>query len=454
MATLLVRSAEVLATMDPTLGEIPDGGMFVRDGWIEQVGPTSRLPTTADRVIDLRGRVAIPGMVNTHHHLYQTLTRAVPQAQDLPLFGWLRALYPIWGRMTPQHVRVATTLGLVELALSGCTTAFDHQYLWPGGSRVDDQVEAARRVGIRFHVSRGSMSLGQSQGGLPPDGLVEDEEAILDDCRRVVDEFHDPDPGAMTRVVLAPCSPFSVTDRLMAETAELARSLGVRLHTHLAETRDEEEFCRSRFGMRPVDYAERLGWLGDDVWFAHAVHVSDPEVARLATTGTGVAHCPTSNMRLASGTAPLARYLDAGVPVGLGVDGSASNDSSHLLAEARQALLLARLAAAPGDQGPLLAARKVLELATVGGARVLGRDDIGTLAPGKAADLAAFRVDDLIHAGALHDPVAALVLCAPQNVDLLLVGGVPVVEDGTPVTVDREELVATHNRLAAQLLAG
>lgn len=451
MPTLLLRHAEVVATMDGR--EIADGAVFARDGWIERVGPTAELPDTADEVVDLRRHVVLPGLVNTHHHLYQTKTRVVPGAQDAGLFEWLTTLYPIWARMTPDHVRVATTLGLAELALTGCTTAFDHQYLWPNGSSVDDQVAGAEPVGIRFHASRGSMSLGESDGGLPPDSVVEDEDAILDDCQQVVARHHDPAPGAMVRIVLAPCSPFSVTSELMASSAALARELGVGLHTHLAETADEEDFCLERFGKRPVGYVSDLGWQGPDVWYAHAVHVNADEIAEMAASQTGVAHCATSNMRLASGIAPVAAYRREGVPVGLGVDGSASNDSSHMLAEVRQALLLARLGAAPGiGTGPLLRAREALALATVGGAAVLGRDDIGMLAPGKAADVIAIHLDSAGFAGAIHDPVAAVVMCAPCGVAHSWVGGRRVVEDGRLVGVDEATLVDDHNRLAATLV--
>jgi cytosine/adenosine deaminase-related metal-dependent hydrolase len=451
MGTLLVRHAEVLVTMDGA--EVRDGGLFARDGWIEQVGPTSELPTGADEVVDLGGHVVLPGLVNTHHHLYQTLTRVVPAAQDRGLFDWLRALYPIWARMTPDHVRVSTRLGLAELALSGCTTAFDHHYLWHNGSGVDDQVEGAEEVGIRFHVSRGSMSLGESSGGLPPDSLVEDEDAILEDSDRVVGQYHDPAPGAMTRVVLAPCSPFTVTGDLMSATAELARRLGVALHTHLAETVDEEKFCLAWFDRRPVEYMEEVGWAGPDVWYAHAVHVAEDEVSRMGAAGTGVAHCPTSNMRLASGLAPVSRYLDVGVTVGLGVDGSASNDSSHMMGEVRQALLLNRMAVAPGiGAGPQMTARQALSLATVDGARVLGREDIGVLAPGRCADLIAYDLDRVEFAGARHDPVAAVVMCAPVTVDHSWVGGRRVVENGHLVSLDLAALVSEHNRLAATLL--
>lgn len=451
MATLLLRHAEVLATMDGT--EIPDGALFARDGWIEAVGATSELPSTADEVVDLTGHVVLPGLVNTHHHLYQTLTRVVPGAQDAGLFDWLTTLYPIWARLTPDHVRVATTLGLAELALSGCTTAFDHQYLWPNGSRIDDQVEGAQSVGIRFHVSRGSMSLGESDGGLPPDSVVENEDTILADSARAVAAFHDPAPGSMLQVVLAPCSPFSVTTELMRRSAELARELGVGLHTHLAETADEEAFCLERFGARPVEYAASVGWEGPDVWYAHAVHVAPDEADRLAAAGTGVAHCPTSNMRLASGIAPLARYLAAGVAVGLGVDGSASNDGSHMLAEVRQAMLLARLAVAPGvGEGAQMTARTALELATVGGARVLGRPDIGRLVPGLAADMIAIDLNRIEYSGSGHDPVSATVFCAPGRVAHSWVAGRRVVESGSLTGVDEAEIVAAHVALAAGLV--
>jgi 8-oxoguanine deaminase len=451
MATLLVRHAEVLATMNGE--EIPDGGLFARDGWIEEVGPSSTLPSQADVVVDMSGHVVMPGLVNTHHHLFQTLTRVVPAAQDAGLFDWLRTLYPMWARITPDHVRCSTRLGLVELALSGCTTAFDHHYLWPNGSRVDDQVEGADGVGIRFHVSRGSMSLGESEGGLPPDSVVEPEESILADTRRVIDAFHDPSPGAMTRVVVSPCSPFSVTGGLMTRSAELARDLGVMLHTHLAETADEEEFCLERFGRRPVEYMEDLGWAGSDVWYAHAVHVADDEVVRMGREGTGVAHCPTSNMRLSSGLAPVARYLEAGVPVGLGVDGSASNDSSHLIGETRQAMLLSRLGVSPGiGTGTQMTARQALALATAGGARVLGRNDLGRLAPGMLADFVAIDLNRIEFAGALHDPVAAVVMCAPVRVDHSWVGGRPVVVDGEIPGIEVTDLIREHNRLAATLV--
>ena len=454
MSTLLVKNAQVLVTMDPDRREIAGGGLFVRDGWIEQVGSAGELPDTADDVLDLSGHVVLPGLVNTHHHLYQTLTRAVPAAQDAGLFGWLTTLYPIWARMGPDHVRVSTTIGLAELALSGCTTTSDHLYLYPNGSRLDDQVEGAEGVGIRFHIARGSMSLGESDGGLPPDSVVESEDAILADTERVVSAYHDAERGAHRRVVVAPCSPFSVTPNGMREAAELARRHGLTLHTHLAETMDEEAFCIEQFGMRPVELAESVDWMGPDVWFAHSVFINEEEIGRMGAMGTGVAHCPTSNMRLASGIAPIGLYRAAGVNVGLGVDGSASNDGSHLLAEARQAMLLARVAASPdlGRRKDIETAREALELATLGGAAVLGRDDVGALAPGMAADFIAFDLNRLEYAGAHHDPVGAVLFCAPVGVDVSYVHGRPVVRDRELVGLELPPLIEQHNRLAAEVL--
>ncbi len=448
MTTLLLKNAEVVVAMDAARHEIRDGGLFVRDNVIEQVGPTSELTSTADRVIDASGMIVLPGLINTHHHLYQTLTRAMPAAQDADLFHWLKTLYPIWAELTPEAVYTSALLGLSELVLTGCTTAADHLYLFPNGSRLDDEIRAAREIGIRFHPTRGSMSLGESKGGLPPDRVCEDEETILKDSRRVIETFHDPGPWSMCRVGLAPCSPFSVTPELMRESAHLARAYHVRLHTHMAETRDEEDFCLSKFGRRPVDYAEHLEWLGQDVWFAHSVWVDDSEIGRYARTGTGVAHCPTSNMRLASGIAPIVKMVDIGVRVGLGVDGSASNDSSHMLAEARQAMLLQRVLGNPGA----LTARQALALATRGGAEVLGRDDIGSLEPGKAADFVAIGLNRVEYAGALHDPVAAIVFCATPRVDLSVINGQVVVEGGHLTTVDVPPVIERHNRIAREMV--
>ena len=455
MGSLLVKNATVLVTMDGERREIADGGLYAVDGFIQSVRPTSELQETADEVLDLSGHVVLPGLINTHHHLYQTLTRVVPGAQDVGLFDWLRTLYPIWARLTPDDVAVSTQLGLAELALSGCTTAADHLYLFPNGARLEDEVEAARAVGLRLHASRGSMSLGESQGGLPPDSVVEDEDTILEDTARVIEALHDPEPGAMTRVVVAPCSPFSVTLELMERAAELARHYGVHLHTHLAETLDEEAFCLEQHGRRPVELAEDLGWAGPDVWFAHGVFINDAEIKRMAANGTGVAHCPTSNMRLASGIAPVAAYRTEGVRLGIGVDGSASNDGSHLLGEARQAMLLRRLAAAPSlDGGELLTARQALELATRGGAEVLGRDDLGSLEAGKCADFTTISLDRIGYAGALHDPVAAVVFCAPVTVDHTYVHGKAVVSGGVLVTLEAQPLVERHNTAATRLLDG
>lgn len=448
MSTLLVKHADLLVTMDNDHRRIPDGGLFVRDNVIERVGPTAELLMEADRVIDARGMIVLPGLINTHHHLYQTLTRAVPAAQDATLFGWLKTLYPIWAGLTAEAVYTSALVGLAELMLSGCTTAADHLYIYPNDCRIDDEIRAAQEIGVRFHACRGSMSLGESKGGLPPDRVVEDEDFILKDAQRAIETYHDPTPCAMLRIVIAPCSPFSVTPDLMREAAALGRSYGVHLHTHLAETLDEERFCLRQFGRRPVGYAEDLGWVGDDVWHVHCVHLNEQEVALFAQTGTGVCHCPSSNMRLASGIAPVRAYLDAGVRVGLGVDGSASNDSSHLLAEARMALLLQRVSGDPAG----LSAEEALWLATRGGAAVLGRDDIGELSPGKAADFIGLHLDRLDYAGALHDPLAPLVFCTPQRVDLSVINGRVVVEDGQLLTVDLGPVIERHNRMSRELV--
>ncbi len=461
MATLLIKNAQLLVTMDAHRREIPQGGLFARDGLIEQIGPTETLPPTADRTIDLSGCVVFPGLINTHHHFYQTLTRAVPAAQDANLFNWLTTLYPIWARMEPEDIFVSTQVALAELALSGCTTASDHLYLFPNGSRLDDEIEAARQTGLRLHASRGSMSLGESQGGLPPDSVVDSEAHILTDSQRLIETYHDPRPGSFCQIVLAPCSPFSVTGDLMRESAKLARHYGVHLHTHLAETEDEEAFCLQKFGYRPVGYMQSVDWVGGDVWFAHSVYVNAEEIQVYATHRCGVAHCPSSNMRLASGIAPIKELRAAGVNVGLGVDGSASNDGSHMLAEARQALLLSRLkegitgfSLSNDPARKLMTAREALELATLGGAAVLGRSDIGSLEVGKCADLAAVRLDKLTYAGALHDPLAALVFCAPQNVDWNIVHGQVVVENGHHALLDIPTLVERHNRSAKRILNG
>jgi cytosine/adenosine deaminase-related metal-dependent hydrolase len=418
--------------------------------WIAEA-PTERTP---GRRIDARGCAVVPGLVNCHHHLYQTLTRAVGTGGGLALFDWLKTLYPVWAQADPESIYVSAKLALAELMLGGATTIADHLYLFPNGARLDDEIRAARELGVRFHPTRGSMSVGESRGGLPPDYLVEDEKDILADCHRVIDAFHDPGPRSMLRIGLAPCSPFNVSPELMIDSARLARSHErVGLHTHLAETLDENRYCLEKFGKRPLEYAESLDWAGDEVWFAHMVHPDAAEVGRLAASRSGVCHCPSSNMILASGIAPVREMLDAGVKVGLGVDGSASNDGNHLLGEARQAMLLARVGW-PGfeSRANRMPAREALELATLGGAKVLQRDDIGSLQPGNAADLVAFRIDGLHHAGAQSDPVAGLLTCAPQPAWLSVINGRVVVEEGRLAGVDLPALVEQHNRLARRML--
>jgi 8-oxoguanine deaminase len=403
----------------------------------------SELPATADKVLDLSGHIVLPGLVNTHHHFYQTLTRAVPAAQDANLFNWLKTLYPIWARMNPEDIFTSTQTALAELALSGCTTASDHLYLFPNGSKLDDEIAAAQEIGLRIQASRGSMSLGQSQGGLPPDSVVDSEDAILKDSQRLIEQYHDAKAGAMVQIVLAPCSPFSVTSDLMKQSAKLAREYGVHLHTHLAET----------------EYMQELDWVGDDVWFAHAVWVNDEEIQVFAKHNCGVAHCPTSNMRLASGIAPVREYRAAGVKVGLGVDGSASNDGSHLLAEVRNAMLVARIkegitgfSLSNDPNRKLMTAREALYLGTRGGAAVVGRNDIGSLEPGKCADFFAMDLNRIGYAG-MHDPVAAVLFGQPVNADYTVVGGKFVVKEGQLCTVDEQKLVEKHNAAAKRLLA-
>ena len=456
--TTLIRNATMLVTMDEQRREIADGALLIEDNAIVWVGSMSDLPPgtleAADRILDAKGKIVLPGFVNTHHHFYQTLTRVVPGAQDAVLFDWLKTLYPIWAELTPDDVFVSTQLALTELLLSGCTTSSDHHYLWPNGCPFGRSICGSVNRRRAFSRRPRQHEPGRKQGR---------SAARPRDRRR----RGDPAPTAaawwrlftirgrfaLHRVVLAPCSPFSVTPELMRESAVLARSFGaamnVHLHTHLAETKDEEEFCLQRFGYRPGDYAEHLGWIGDDVWHAHCVHLNQPEVELFGRTHTGVAHCPTSNMRLASGIAPVRGMRDAGVPVGMGVDGSASNDGSHLLNEVRQCMLLQRVLGDPHA----MTAREALEIATLGGAAVLGRDDIGALAPGMAADVVAFALDDIWHAGgAVHDPVAALVFCQPQGVDFVLVNGKLLVQDGVPLQVDVPELVERHNRSARGLM--
>jgi cytosine/adenosine deaminase-related metal-dependent hydrolase len=447
--TLLAHAA-LVATFDDAGREIAGASVLIEDGVIRAIIEPGAPEPPADERIDCSNLVLIPGLVNTHHHFYQTLTRNVPAAADAELFDWLRVLYPVWGRITPEALTVATKTAIAELLLSGCTTSADHMYLWPSGCRLDDQIAAAQELGIRFHALRGSMSLGVSSGGLPPDHLVENEPAILADCERVIDAYHDARPYAMTRVGIAPCSPFSVTPDLMKESIALARDRSVLAHTHLAETIDEERYCIERFGCRPVELAEKLEWLGPDVWHAHLVAVSDDDCKRLGASRTGAAHCATSNMRLGSGISPLRKLTSAGVRVGLGVDGSASNDGSNMLDEARHALLLARVLRGAGELG----AREALRLATRGGAAALGRDDIGFLAPGMAADIAGWRIDAPEFAGgSASDPLAALVFCRAPNAALVIVNGRVRVRDGALVDFDLERHVRRHNEISRDLLA-
>lgn len=451
MTTLLIRKARLLVTMDDARREIAGGSVFVRDNVIEAVGPSDELPTTADEVIDASDQVVIPGLVNTHHHMYQSLTRAIRTAQDRELFGWLQTLYPIWAGLTPEMTRVSTQTAMAELLLSGATTSSDHLYIYPNGTRLDDSIEAAAEIGMRFHAARGSMSVGQSQGGLPPDRVVEREDAILKDTQRLIERWHNPGRFAMQRIVVAPCSPFSVSRELMRDSALLAREHGVSLHTHLAENDNDIAYTREKFNCTPAEYAEQLGWLGRDVWCAHCVKLDDAGIRLFARTGTGVAHCPCSNMRLASGIAPIRAMRDAGVPVAIGVDGSASNDSGHMLTEVRQALLLQRVAHGP-EKGPsAMTAREALEIATRGGARVLNRDDIGQLAPGMAADIVTVPLDEIGMAGGLHDPLAALLFCHVPRVKHSIVNGRVVVRDGRLTTVDLPRLIERHNLLARDL---
>jgi len=442
---LLIELCDVVATMDDRGSEIAGASILVEDGVIRWIGAGRPPDIQEATVINGRGCVALPGFVNAHHHLYQSLTRVRAQGQGL--FGWLAELYPVWAGVDVEWMRAAAAVGLAELALSGCSTTTDHHYVFPTGRSgiLEAEVAIAAELGLRFHPCRGSMDLGRSRGGLPPDEIVEETDDVLSRTDEAITALHDPAPGSMLRIAVAPCSPFSVTPALMRRSAELARRRGVRLHTHIAETIDEEAYCRQTFGMRPVELLEDLGWLGPDVWLAHCVHLSDVDVARIAGTETAVAWCPTSNLRLGSGLAPVRALLDGGAAVGLAVDGSASNDSGHMLAEVRQAMLVAR----GRDGAGAMPAREALRLATRGGARCLGRDDIGSLEAGKRGDVALFRLDGLGDVGAEVDPVAALLFCQPRRVTHLIVDGRPVVREGTLLTLD-EQRVAEDGRRAAR----
>lgn len=460
MSTLLIRNAQCVATFDDARRELANASIFIRGHQVEQIGPAADLPQTADEVIDARGHLVTPGLINTHHHMYQSLTRAIPDVQDAELFSWLRGLYPIWAGLTPEMVRVSTQVAMAELLMSGCTTSSDHLYIYPNGVRLDDSIEAAQAIGMRFTATRGSMSVGQSQGGLPPDRVVEREDFILKDTQRLIETYHDTAHGAMVNVGVAPCSPFSVSRDLMRESAVLARAYQVRLHTHLAENDHDIAYSREKFNCTPAEYAQDLGWLGHDVWHAHCVKLDPAGMQLFAKSRTGVAHCPCSNMRLASGIAPIRKMIDAGVPVGLGVDGSASNDGAHMVGEARQAMLLARVGRALEpfgcDHGPAeMTARDALAIATRGGAQVLGRGDIGHLAPGMCADLALFDLRTLGFAGgAVHDPVASLLLCASPQAAYTVVNGRVVVREGRLATLELEPLLERHNALALALAEG
>jgi len=447
LKTLLIKNARVVVTMDDTRREIADGAVFIRNNVIEQVGTSADLPQDADEVIDARNHVVIPGLINTHHHMYQSLTRVLPAAQNGELFNWLTNLYPVWANLTPEMVQVSTLTAMAELIMSGCTTSSDHLYIYPNGCKLDHSIESAHQIGMRFHAARGSMSVGRSSGGLPPDSVVENEQSILTDTQRLIETYHDKERYAMQRIVVAPCSPFSVSRDLMKESAVLARNYGVSLHTHLAENANDIAYSREKFNMTPAQYAEDCGWVGPDTWHAHCVQLDEEGIYLFARTGTGVAHCPCSNMRLASGIAPIRQMIDAGVSVGLGVDGSASNDGAHMLGEVRQAMLLQRVGFGPDA----MTARQALEIATLGGAKVLNRDDIGALKPGMSADLVMFDLNKLGYAGSWHDPVAALVFCTPADVSYSVINGRVVVREGQFTTIDLGNVLERHNKLALLL---
>ncbi|MBN2406869.1 MAG: 8-oxoguanine deaminase [Elusimicrobia bacterium] len=445
MSTILLKNASVIASSDDKKTVYRNGSVLIKDSLIEEVGDTGGY---ADEIIDCRGKVVIPGLVNTHHHMYQTLTRNFPEVQNAKLFDWLKFLYNVWKHIDEEAVDVSTRVGVGELLLTGCTTTSDHLYVFPDDGLIDVEIEAAREMGIRFHPTRGSMSLGRSSGGLPPDSVVQDDEKILEESERIIDKYHDPGRLSMCRIVLAPCSPFSVTERIMVESQQLARRKKVYLHTHLAETIDEEQFCIDQKKMRPLEYMQKVGWVGKDVWFAHCVHLNEEEIGVLADTGSGVAHCPTSNLRLGSGIAPVRKMLDVGVNVSLAVDGSASNDSSDMLAELRMALLCARYKSGVGS----MTAQDVLEMATRGGAKVLGREDIGMIARGMAADVAVFDMNRIDYAGAQSDYIGALVFSGACHIaDTVIVNGAVRVRNSMLVGEDSGGLISRANRISDNL---
>ena len=446
--SLLIRNIHALVTMDSDSRQFNGGFIYAEGGEIKLVGERVPRGLQATRTIDASGCVAVPGLVNSHHHFCQTLTRALAAAANAELFDWLRTLYPVWAHIDEEAVQVGALVGMAELMLSGCTTTSDHHYLFPQGQTklIDAEIAAARKIGIRFTATRGSMSVGESEGGLPPDTVVQDEETILADCERVIRKYHDPKPGSMLQVALAPCSPFSVSPKLMRDTAHMAERESVRMHTHLAETKDETVYCHEHFGMRPLDFLDSVGWLTNRTWLAHGIHFNAKEVKRLGRAGVGVTHCPSSNMRLGSGLCPALALQRAGSPVGLGVDGSASNDSSNMIAEARQALLLQRL----GHGAAAISVQQALRMATIGGAQCLGRTDIGSIEPGKRADIALFDLRDPAYSGA-DDPVAALLLCAPTTVRFLVVEGRVVVNEHKLTTLEMTPWLSRHRSIAARI---
>ncbi|MGM0471041.1 MAG: 8-oxoguanine deaminase [Bacillota bacterium] len=452
MTTTLIKNADQIITMDDEKRVLTDCNILIEDGEIKELGPEVKNDGNVDKVIDAQDKFVFPGLVNTHHHFYQTLTRCIPEVQNVELFQWLKTLYPIWANLTVEAVQTSTFVALGELLKTGCTTSTDHHYVFPQGisdKLIDEQIKSAQKLGVRFHPTRGSMSLGEDDGGLPPNSVIQSEEEILTDSQRLIEKYHNPDHLSMCQIVLAPCSPFSVTPEIMEETVKLARDYGVQCHTHLAETEDENEFCLEQLGKRPLDYMESVGWVGEDIWYAHGVHFNDDELELLAETSTGVAHCPVSNQKLASGIARIPEMLEMGIPVGLGVDGSASNDSSDMIGEMKATLLLHRVNSSIKSMSP----EKVLEMATRGGAELLGRDDIGSLEPGKAADL--FMVDKyrLGLAGAFHDPITALITCGDSNVvDLTMVNGQVVVEDGELVNVNERQIAKNANRISQEIV--
>ena len=448
MSKLLIKNASVIATMDDDRTELINKSICCEDGRIIQIGVFENFNFNADVVIDATDMVVIPGLVNTHHHLFQNLTRCYPGSQNESLFGWLTNLYPIWNNILPSDIYISTLIGLSEMVISGCTTSSDHLYLFPNGSKLEDQIEAAMEVGCRFHATRGSMSIGESKGGLPPDSLTEDEDYILKDCQRVIEKFHNSSDFSMLKIALAPCSPFSVSQNLMKQTAKLARDFSVSLHTHLAENIEDIIYTQEHFGMRPGQYIEELGWVGNDVWHAHCVKLNKEEIDLFSRTGTGIAHCPCSNMRLGSGIAPLRKWIDEGVKVGLGVDGSSSNDSGHLLNEARQAMLLQRVNLGANKFSP----REALYTATRGGAEVLNRNDIGQISVGKAADFAIYDMNKVSMSGAWSDPLAALVLCSPMETAYTICNGEIISQNGHLNKFDLNLSLEKHKVASKRLL--